>query len=295
MSNSPDVPQQPSDPVPVAPAPVTAPAVVADGEIRPFQVGAAIAYAWRTTWRNFWWLLLLGLLVTLLTSIANLPTYGSSLAEIDPGDPQSVTTTLSQATFGVLTLVGFVLQVFISIFVGIGLIRIALGATAGEGVKLERMFRLTGFGRYLGASIIIGLIVVVAIAIPVGAGIALTAALNQAVWAAVAILLAIVIAIVASIGFSMFGFVIVDQDVRGLGCLGASWRLVRPHFWGLLGLSILVGMITIGLLVAAFIVGLLLIVIGLLVTIPLAATVCLGLSVLSQGYAYRTLSGQPVR
>jgi hypothetical protein len=35
--------------------------------------------------------------------------------------------------------------------------------------------------------------------------------------------------------------------------------------------------------------------VGLLATIPLAATISLGLSMLAQGYAYRTLSGQPVR
>lgn len=291
MSDSPQVPPPVNGPDAISTGATSTP----QGEIRPFQVGAAIAYAWRTTWKNFWWLLLLGLLVTVLSSIANLPSYGASLANIDVQDPQSLTTAFSAATFGILSLLGVVLQLLISIFVGIGLIRIALGATAGDGVKLERLFTFRGFGRYLGASIIIGLIVVAATAVPVLGGLALTIALDQVAWVAVAIVLAIAIAIFFSIAFSMFGFAIVDADAPGLSSLGASWRLVRPHFWGLLGLSLLVGMIIVGLFVAALIAGVLLIIIGLLATIPLAMTVALGLSILSQGYAYRTLKGQPVR
>lgn len=264
------------------------------GVILPFSAGAAIAYGWRQTWKHFGWLFLLGLAVSLLTSIANLLTSGTSLLSADLRDPQSVADALSQASLGVLAIAGAILQLLISIYVGVGLIRIALGATAGEGIKLERLFRFTGFGRYLGASLIVGLIVGVAATVPMVGGIALTIATDHVAYIIVGAIIAVAIAIVLGVGFSMFGYLIVDQDIRGLGSLGASWRIVRPHFWGLIGLSILLAIMSIGIFVAAIVLGILLLIVGLLATLPLAATLVLGITMLSQGYAYRTLSGQPV-
>ena len=262
--------------------------------ILPFSAGAAIAYGWKRTWKHFGWLFLLGLAVSLLTSIANLLTSGTSLLSADLRDPASVADALSQASIGVLAIAGAVLQFLISIYVGIGLVRIALGATAGQGIKLERLFRFEGFGRYLGASLIVGLIVGFSVTVPIVAGLALTIVLEHIAYVLIAIPIALAIAIVLGVGFSMFGYLILDQDIRGLGSLGASWRLVKPHFWGLIGLTILLGLITVGIFVAAIILGVLLLIIGLLATIPLAATLILGITMLSQGYAYRTLSGQPV-
>jgi len=264
------------------------------GSILPFSAGAAIAYGWRKTWKHFGWLLLLGLAVSLLTSIANLLTSGTSLLNADLRDPASVADTLAQASIGVLAIAGIALQFLISIYIGIGLIRIALGATAGQGIKLERLFSFVGFGRYLGASIIVGLIVGFAVSLPVIAGLGLTIAFEHVAYVLIGGLLAVVIAVVLSVGFSMFGYLILDQDIRGLGSLGASWRLVRPHFWGLIGLAILLGLISISVFVAAIVLGVLLLIVGLLATIPLAATVVLGITMLAHGYAYRTLSGQPV-
>lgn len=263
--------------------------------ILPFRAGSAIAYGWRMTWKHFGWIFLLGLAVTVLTSIANLLTSGLNFTEVDLRDPQSVADVLTQVSYGLFAIVGFVLQILISIYIGIGLVRVSLGATAGEGIVLARLFVFGGFGRYLGATIIIALIIGVAVTIPVVAGLALTIAFNQAAWIAIGIPIAVVLAFVLSVGFSMYGYAIIEQDVRGLGCLGASWRIVRPHFWGMLGLSVLLALITIGLFVVALVLGVLLLIVGLLATIPLAATISLGLSMLAQGYAYRTLSGQPVR
>jgi len=264
------------------------------GSILPFSPGAANTYGWRKTWKHFGWLLLLGLAVSLLTSIANLLTSGTSLLNADLRDPASVADTLAQASIGVLAIAGIALQFLISIYIGIGLIRIALGATAGQGIKLERLFSFVGFGRYLGASIIVGLIVGFAVSLPVIAGLGLTIAFEQVAYVLIGGLLAVVFAVVLSVGFSMFGYLILDQDIRGLGSLGASWRLVRPHFWGLIGLTILLGLISISVFVAAIVIGVLLLIVGLLATIPLAATLVLGITMLAHGYAYRTLSGQPV-
>jgi uncharacterized membrane protein len=109
------------------------------------------------------------------------------------------------------------------------------------------------------------------------------------------VVLGIILAIVLTLGFSMFGFTILEKDVRGLGSLGASWQIVKPRFGSLLGMHILLGLLTFAILLLALIAGILLIVVGLLVTIPVAMALILGITFLAQAYAYRTLSGEEVR
>jgi hypothetical protein len=53
-------------------------------------------------------------------------------------------------------------------------------------------------------------------------------------------------------------------------------------------------LISVFLLLAALIVGLLMLIVGVLVTLPLAGVLIFGISVLSIAYAYRTISGQSV-
>jgi uncharacterized membrane protein len=76
--------------------------------------------------------------------------------------------------------------------------------------------------------------------------------------------------------------------------LKESWGIVKPHFWPFLGLHVLLALINIGLFVAALVIGTLLLLVGLLVTIPLAMVLIFGLTALSFAYAYKTMSGQEV-
>ena len=60
-------------------------------------------------------------------------------------------------------------------------------------------------------------------------------------------------------------------------------------------MHILLALISVAVLIVAILAGILMIVIGLLITLPVAGAIILGLSFLSQAYAYRTLSGEEVR
>lgn len=261
----------------------------------PFKATAAIGYGWRRTWKNFWWILLLSLVVSAVFIVMNLITNGASITNADFNDPQSVTEALAATSIGIFALIAAIVQWLATMLVYLGLIRIGLDITAGEQINVGRLFSFQGFGRYLAGSIIIFLLISVGAGIPIGAGLVLSLWQSHLAYLIVGLVLGIVLAIVLTLGFSMFGFTILEKDVRGLGSLGASWQIVKPRFGSLLGMQILLTLLIIAIFIVAIIAGVLLIVIGLLITLPAAGAIVLGVSFLSQAYAYRTLSGEEVR
>lgn len=261
----------------------------------PFSVGGAIGFGWRKTWKNFWRLLLVVIVFTVITTIVG--TIGG--VGVDPTfDASNPDTFTADQIFNtgnmVLFLVGTVLQVLVSYFLSLGIIRLALAVTNGEKVSVGKLFSFNGYGRYLISSIIVGIIVTLGLSIAIIPGIALAASTDAVIWAALGLLLGIVIAIVLTLGFSLYGYAIIADDARGVSSLGRSWKLVKPHFGGLFGLFLLLAVIYIGLFIAALFLGVLMLVIGLLITLPMFAVVSFGLSSLSIAYAYKTLAGQPV-
>lgn len=261
------------------------------------SVGQAIGYGWRRSWSNFWRLLLVVIVFALLNGAASFIGFGGNYPTIDTSDPSAAADALNQLFSWqntVLGLVSFVVQILVSIFISLGVIRIAVAVTAGDDVNVGQAFALRGFGRFLGGSIIVGILIGLAFTIGFGPLMAVAVATDSAVWAVVGVILGIVLVIIINLGFSMFGFVIIDKDARGLSGLGESWRLVRPKFFPLLGLHILLALIAIGLFIAAILLGVLMIVVGLLVTIPLATVIIFGMYALSIGSAYRQLAGEPV-
>ena len=260
-----------------------------------FSVGGAIGFGWRKTWKNFWRLLLVVIVFTVITTIVGSIGGLGVDPTFDMSNPDTFTADQVFNTGNeVLFLVGAVLQVLVSYFLSLGIIRLALAVTNGEKVSVGKLFSFNGYGRYLLSSIIVGIIVTLGLAIAIVPGIALAASTDAVIWAALGLLLGIVIAIVLTLGFSLYGYAIIADDARGVSSLGRSWKLVKPHFGGLFGLFILLAVIYIGLLIAALFLGVLMLVIGLLITLPMFAVVSFGLSSLSIAYAYRTLAGQPV-
>ena len=88
-------------------------------------------------------------------------------------------------------------------------------------------------------------------------------------------------------------------DRRGLLCTAAGLGLSNAigwssSFWLTFGLQILIALIVIGIFVAAIILGVLAICIGLLITLPIAITLTYGIPTFAYAYTYRVLSGQPV-
>lgn len=261
------------------------------------SVGQAIGYGWRRSWSNFWRLLLVVIVFALLNGAASFIGFGGNYPTIDTSDPAAAAEALNQLFSWqntVLGLVSFVAQILVSVFISLGVIRIAVAVTAGEDVNVGQAFAVRGFGRFLGGSIIVGILIGLAFAIGFGPFMALAVANDSVVWGVIGAVLGIILVILVNLSFSMFGFILIDKDAPGLSALGESWRMVRPRFFPLLGLHILLALIAVGLFIAALILGVLMIVIGLLVTIPLATVIIFGLYALSIGSAYRQLAGEPV-
>jgi hypothetical protein len=257
-----------------------------------FSVGHAIGYGWRKTWKNFWRFLLLGLIFMVISAITNAITgFGSVNIDINS------TEDLNSAVFGqnaALSIVGTIIQFLVSTFLALGLIRIALAVTAGDDVQIARLFAFDGYGRYILTAILVSIVAIVAFAVIFVPGLLISLAADTPIFAIIGAVIGVVLLIVAILGLSFFGYLIVDKNAPGITSLRGSWDIIRPHFGSLLGLYILLTLINVGLFVAAIIVGILLIFVGLLITIPIALVISFGLTSLAIAYAYRTMSGQTV-
>ncbi|MFZ4485501.1 MAG: hypothetical protein ACOYO9_02820 [Candidatus Nanopelagicales bacterium] len=262
---------------------------------QPFSVGGSISFGWRKTWKNFWRLLLVVIVFGVINAVLSAISGAGTTSSIDFSNPDTLTVDQLWETSNLaLSFIGSVVQWLASIFLGLGVIRIALAVTRGEKVQLGKVFSFAGYGRYLISSIFVSIIVVIGVLIGVVPGVAIAASTDSIIWAAVGAAVGIVLAIALSLAFTFFGYLILDRDARGLSSLGASWKLVKPHFGALLGLYILIGIISIGLFIAAALLGTLMLVVGLLVTLPVAGVVIFGMSAISVAYAYRTIAGEPV-
>lgn len=266
-----------------------------------YEPGAAITFGWKRSWKNFWWLLLVGIIMSAITGVLNglftwhgTPQYDfSNPSSMDMGQMMTGGQSYS-ALEGTLALAGGVIQFLVTTWLTLGVVRIALGVTTGDRVHIGKLFSFQGYGRYLGSSILVGILIGIVVAIPLITGIAITIAANQIAWVIIGVLVAIVLAFVVSLFFCLFGYVILGEDAKGVSALGRSWRLVKPHFWAILGLQILLALIVIGIFVVAIIGGIFTLCIGLIATIPIALTLTLGIPALAYAYTYRVLSGQPV-
>lgn len=262
--------------------------------VQKFSIGGAIGFGWKRTWKNFWWLLLVSIIFTAINGAIGLITAGSDLASMDMTSEASIQEQLQSTGSVAFDLVGSIVQYLVSLFLTLGVIRIALAVTSGDRVRIGRLWSFQGFGRYLLGGIVVGIIVGASFGIPLLIGISISVGTDQVAWAVVLGVIGAVIAIVLSLGFSLFGYVVIDKNAKGLSSLGDSWRLVKPHFGGFLGLHILFVLIILATVVVAILVGVLLLVIGLLVTLPIAGVLIFGIPAFALAYAYRTLAGEPI-
>ena len=270
----------------------------------PYTVGAAITFGWKKSWKNFWWLLLVAIIMSAINGVVNAiftwhgtPNYDfsqlSNPSTMDMGQVVAGQGGMSGAEAG-LVAVGGIVQFLVSIFFALGIVRIALAVTTGDRVHIGKLFGFHGYGRYLGSSIIVGIVITIGIAIPTVIGLVITIAANQVAWVIIGLLLGIILGFVVALFFCLYGYAILGEEAKGLSGLSRSWDLVKPHFGQILGLQVLLALITIGIVVVAIVGGILLICIGLLATIPIALTLILGIPALAYAYTYRVLSGQPV-
>ena len=266
-----------------------------------FQVGHAIGYGWRRSWRNFWWLLLASVILSAISGVVNAIFTWQGSPDYDLANPQQMdmgqmltgSDALSAASLALL-FVGVIVQFVVSTFFALGVVRIGLAVTTGDRVRIGHLFSFVGYGRYLASAIIVGVIVGVAAMVPIVAGFAIAMAANQIAWAAVGLLIGFLLAFVVGVFFCLFAYAILGEDSPNISSLSRSWQLVKPRFWSIVGLQVLLALIVFGIFLAAIVVGVLLLCIGLIVTLPIAITLSLGIPTLSYAYTYRVLSGQPV-
>jgi uncharacterized membrane protein len=144
------------------------------------------------------------------------------------------------------------LSIFVGILLYMGMIRVALKVTSGVVPEIGDLFKPEHFGSYLGAGLLVGIIVTVGLVFCIIPGIYLGIAL----------------------GF--FGFLILGRGEKAIDSISGSWALTE----GNRGTLFLLGLAVFGInLVGALLCG-----VGLLVTYPL--------TIIAMGYAYRVLSGE---
>jgi uncharacterized membrane protein len=177
--------------------------------------------------------------------IPSIPGILFPMPEVTPGTPPPPPTTAQ--------LIAAFASVVIGIFVAMGMTTFALRAHDDiTSVQIGALWNPQPFWRFLGAQILVGIIIFVGL------------------------LLLIVPGIIAALGLLFVTFAVIDRGAGPINALKESWRITTGHKWQLL----LLGLVLIGL----NLLGLLALVIGLLVTVPVTW--------LAVTHAYRTLAAQ---
>lgn len=204
-------------------------------EKKDFSIDEALKFGWNTMKKNFWFffgiLIVAWIVVYVPSLIGNLLRDKSSLLYL------------------IFMLVSWAIQVIISI----GLIRISLKFIDGGKPEFNDLFRFQGFfWRYLGGSLLVGLIIVVGI------------------------LLLVIPGIVWGIMFQFWAFLIIDKNLSIMDSVRQSGNLTKTIRWKLLGFGLLLMLVNY--------LGLIVLLVGLFATIPT--------TMLAHAWVYRKLLGQ---
>ncbi|MEK7155646.1 MAG: DUF975 family protein [Patescibacteria group bacterium] len=168
---------------------------------------------------------------------------GIASSLLDPGEGAPVTAATTLMSIA---------SAIIGIFVELGLVTFAIRAHDNvETAKIADLWNPSVFLRYLGAQILVGLTVVVGL------------------------ILVIVPGVIAALGLMFASYLVIDKGRGPLEAYKESWHMTKGHKMELFLLVLAV--------IGLNILGLLALVVGLLVTIPV--------SMLAMVHAYRTLAG----
>lgn len=162
---------------------------------------------------------------------------------------------LASAASGDSAFLGLLLNLvswIVAVALAKGLVTIALDVTYGREPDLSKLFSGEHFGQFLIAGILVGLLV--------GFG----------------LIFCIIPGLFAAVALQFTQYRVIDRDESATEAMGGSWELVKPQFWSLVLLILALGFINF--------IGLLLCLVGLLVTAPLSAVAI--------AHAYRTAGGQ---
>ena len=183
--------------------------------------------------------------IVLTTLIPSIPGILVPSPEVMPGVPPPPPTTAE--------LVATLTSLVLGIFAAIGMTTLALRAHDDIAtVKIGDLWNPQPFWRYLGAQFLVAIIIFVGL------------------------LLLIVPGIIAALGLLFVLYVVIDRGAGPINALKESWRITNGNKWQLF----LFGLVLSGL----NLVGVLLLVVGLLVTVPVTW--------IAVTHAYRTLASQ---
>lgn len=196
-----------------------------------FSVGGTLQFAWDTFKKRPWFFILTTIIILVIGWIGGV---------------------ISSAfgTHGIGWLIGYIVNLAIDTFIGMGTIALYLKAHEdAASAHVSDLWHPKPFWKYLATSIIVGIIVVIGL------------------------ILIIVPGVIAALMLMFATYVVVDRELGPIEALSESRRITKGHRLELLGLIIAV--------IAINILGLICIVIGLLVTIPFTS--------LALVHAYRLL------
>lgn len=199
----------------------------------PFTIGDAIRFGWQTLKQNFWFFVL-------VLIIAGLVSRGPAIL---------VNKDTAAVPAGLIGLVAIILE----LLVNLGLNKIALMFHDGTKPTWKELFlQYPLLLKYLGASVLYGLMVMVGLVLLVVPGVYI------------------------AIKYAFFGFVMVDKKTGVMDSLKASAKLTNGVKWELFGFGIVMCILNI--------MGALALMIGLFITIPI--------SLMASVYVYRKLESR---
>ena len=223
-------PPQPGYGPPVTPAP----------QRPPFSATDAIGYGWKGFTANLGPLVLIGLVLILASALSNWLSQGFDS--------------------WLLTLIGSILSLFISLVIGLGLIRAALAILDGGRPSVEQLVSTKDIGPYIIASLLVALIVTVGL------------------------ILCVIPGLIAGFLLQFYGYAILDRKTDSVttapessptGAIRASFEVVAANIGPLIVLALLCFVVNVA--------GALLCGVGLLVSVPVTA--------IAVAYAWRYFSG----
>ncbi len=210
-------------------------------------LGEALKAGWNKAFSRFG--LILGTLVV-AGIVVGIP---SSMRNIANGILQGTNNSATIMLVGLISLALLVLQYWLQILTGIGLIRIQLNTIDDKPAEFTQLFNSENvFWTYFGASILYGLIVLGGI------------------------LLLIIPGIYWAIKYQFTLNLVVDKKLSPVEALRESGRITQGHKWWLLGFGIVLGLINLATIFTLFL--------GLVITIPV--------TVMAHMYVYRQFSLQ---
>jgi hypothetical protein len=212
--------------------------------MQPLSISECITFGWETFKKRPWILIGAFLLVVVISSV---PGILSPHPEIGPDGeiiPQPAT------TWGLIMSLA---SLVISFFVGLGLTTFSLRAHDNIAtVQISDLWNPQPFWRFVGGEILATLVIIAGF------------------------ILLVVPGVIAAVGPGFVPFLLVDRPIGPVDSLKESWRITKGNKWQLflLGLG----------LVALNFVGVLALVVGIFVTVPI--------TFLAFAHAYRTLAGR---